>query len=90
MAPPALNKKADIGGDSPSNIISIFILCLCSSYPSHPTAFSKILDPAYQVDKGGRVRLAVELTDPKVELKWYRNGQEIRPSGKYVLLDQLY
>ncbi|XP_013929107.1 PREDICTED: myosin-binding protein C, slow-type-like, partial [Thamnophis sirtalis] len=47
-------------------------------------AFSKILDPAYQVDKGGKVRFAVELADPTVELKWYKNGQEIRPSGKYI------
>nr|XP_032637850.1 myosin-binding protein C, slow-type isoform X5 [Chelonoidis abingdonii] len=47
-------------------------------------AFSKILDPAYQVDKGGRVRFAVELADPTVELKWYKNGQEIRPSTKYI------
>ncbi|KAG8138261.1 hypothetical protein E2320_004188, partial [Naja naja] len=47
-------------------------------------AFSKILDPAYQVDKGGRVRFAVELADPTIELKWYKNGQEIRPSGKYI------
>uniref|UniRef100_A0A803T8J1 Myosin binding protein C1 n=1 Tax=Anolis carolinensis TaxID=28377 RepID=A0A803T8J1_ANOCA len=47
-------------------------------------AFAKILDPAYQVDKGGRVRFVVELADPTVELKWYKNGQEIRPSGKYI------
>ncbi|XP_026550823.1 myosin-binding protein C, slow-type isoform X7 [Notechis scutatus] len=47
-------------------------------------AFSKILDPAYQVDKGGKVRFAVELADPTIELKWYKNGQEIRPSGKYI------
>ncbi|XP_029455573.1 myosin-binding protein C, slow-type isoform X1 [Rhinatrema bivittatum] len=47
-------------------------------------AFAKKLDPAYQVDKGGRIRLAVELTDPTVELKWYKNGQEIRPSTKYI------
>lgn len=45
-------------------------------------AFAKILDPAYQVDKGGRVRFVVELADPKLEVKWYKNGQEIRPSTK--------
>uniref|UniRef100_A0A8C2UF70 Myosin-binding protein C, slow-type n=1 Tax=Coturnix japonica TaxID=93934 RepID=A0A8C2UF70_COTJA len=43
-------------------------------------AFAKGLDPAYQVDKGGKVRFMVELADPTVELKWYKNGQEIRPS----------
>ncbi|KAM4675228.1 myosin-binding protein C, slow-type isoform 10-T10 [Discoglossus pictus] len=47
-------------------------------------AFSKKLDPAYQIDKGGRVRFVVELADPTVELKWYKNGQEIRPSTKYI------
>nr|XP_033808221.1 myosin-binding protein C, slow-type isoform X2 [Geotrypetes seraphini] len=47
-------------------------------------AFAKKLDPAYQVDKGGKVRFSVELADPTVELKWYKNGQEIRPSGKYI------
>ncbi|XP_073401115.1 myosin-binding protein C, slow-type isoform X3 [Dendrobates tinctorius] len=47
-------------------------------------AFAKILDPAYQIDKGGRVRFVVELADPTVELKWYKNGQEIRPSAKYI------
>lgn len=46
------------------------------------TAFAKILDPAYQVDKGGRVRFVVELADPKLEVKWFKNGQEIRPSTK--------
>ncbi|XP_046715879.1 myosin-binding protein C, slow-type isoform X1 [Silurus meridionalis] len=43
-------------------------------------AFAKRLDPAYQVDKGGKVRLIVDLADPTVELKWYKNGQEIRPT----------
>ncbi|XP_077401629.1 myosin-binding protein C, slow-type isoform X3 [Vanacampus margaritifer] len=47
-------------------------------------AFAKKLDPAYQVDKGGKIRLVVDLTDPTVDLKWYKNGQEIRPSPKYI------
>ncbi|XP_064417398.1 myosin-binding protein C, slow-type isoform X28 [Latimeria chalumnae] len=47
-------------------------------------AFARKLDPAYQVDKGGRIRFVVELNDPTIELKWLRNGQEIRPSPKYI------
>ncbi|XP_047245089.1 myosin-binding protein C, slow-type isoform X3 [Girardinichthys multiradiatus] len=50
-------------------------------------AFAKRLDPAYQVDKGGKIRLIVDLADPTVDLKWYKNGQEIRPSPnqrKYI------
>ncbi|CDQ97624.1 unnamed protein product, partial [Oncorhynchus mykiss] len=49
-------------------------------------AFAKKLDPAYQADKGGKIRLMVDLADPTVELKWYKNGQEIRPTPKYVKL----
>lgn len=52
-----------------------FVTCFCK-------AFAKKLDPAYQVDKGGKIRLVVDLADPTVELKWYKNGQEIRPSPK--------
>ncbi|XP_067248055.1 myosin-binding protein C, slow-type isoform X6 [Chanodichthys erythropterus] len=50
-------------------------------------AFAKRLEPAYQVDKGGKIRLVVDLADPTVELKWYKNGQEIRPTPnnrKYI------
>ncbi|XP_041935474.1 myosin-binding protein C, slow-type isoform X5 [Alosa sapidissima] len=50
-------------------------------------AFAKKLDPAYQADKGGKIRLVVDLADPTVELKWYKNGQEIRPTPnnrKYI------
>uniref|UniRef100_A0A3Q3JD65 Myosin-binding protein C, slow-type n=1 Tax=Monopterus albus TaxID=43700 RepID=A0A3Q3JD65_MONAL len=43
-------------------------------------AFAKKLEPAYQVDKGGRIRLMVDLADPTAELKWYKNGIEIRPT----------
>ncbi|XP_067856094.1 myosin-binding protein C, slow-type [Heptranchias perlo] len=47
-------------------------------------AFAKVLDPAYQVDKGDKIRFVVDLADPTVDLKWYRNGQELRPSPKYI------
>ncbi|KAJ8379045.1 hypothetical protein AAFF_G00231360 [Aldrovandia affinis] len=47
-------------------------------------AFAKKLETAYQVDKGGKIRFAVDLADPTVELKWYKNGQEIRASPKYI------
>ncbi|XP_066525660.1 myosin-binding protein C, slow-type [Hoplias malabaricus] len=47
-------------------------------------AFAKKLDPTYQVDKGGKIRLVVDLADPTVDLKWYKNGQEIRPTPKYI------
>uniref|UniRef100_A0A673KKW7 Myosin-binding protein C, slow-type n=1 Tax=Sinocyclocheilus rhinocerous TaxID=307959 RepID=A0A673KKW7_9TELE len=47
-------------------------------------AFAKRLEPAYQVDKGGKIRLVVDLADPTVELKWYKNGQEIRSTPKYI------
>ncbi|XP_012588974.1 PREDICTED: myosin-binding protein C, fast-type [Condylura cristata] len=47
-------------------------------------AFTKKLDPAYQVDRGNKVKLVVEISDPDLPLKWYKNGQEIKPSSKYV------
>ncbi|XP_069760530.1 myosin-binding protein C, slow-type isoform X2 [Narcine bancroftii] len=47
-------------------------------------AFAKILDPGYQVEKGDKIRFVVDLADPTVDLKWYRNGQEIRPGPKYI------
>uniref|UniRef100_A0AAY4DCV8 Myosin binding protein C, slow type n=1 Tax=Denticeps clupeoides TaxID=299321 RepID=A0AAY4DCV8_9TELE len=47
-------------------------------------AFAKKLETAYQVDKGGKIRFIVDMADPTVELKWYKNGQEIRPTPKYI------
>ncbi|XP_013369784.1 PREDICTED: myosin-binding protein C, cardiac-type isoform X2 [Chinchilla lanigera] len=49
------------------------------------TAFQSKLEPAYQVSKGHKVRLSVELADPDAEVKWLKNGQEIQMSGsKYI------
>uniref|UniRef100_A0A2K5TTV5 Myosin-binding protein C, fast-type n=1 Tax=Macaca fascicularis TaxID=9541 RepID=A0A2K5TTV5_MACFA len=47
-------------------------------------AFTKKLDPAYQVDRGNKIKLMVEISDPDLPLKWFKNGQEIKPSSKYV------
>ncbi|XP_006763937.1 PREDICTED: myosin-binding protein C, fast-type [Myotis davidii] len=47
-------------------------------------AFTKKLDPAYQVDRGNKIKLVVEISDPDLPLKWYKNGQEIKPGSKYV------
>ncbi|XP_053059190.1 myosin-binding protein C, cardiac-type isoform X3 [Acinonyx jubatus] len=46
------------------------------------TAFQKKLEPAYQVSKGHKIRLTVELADPDAEVKWLKNGQEIQMSGR--------
>ncbi|XP_040899803.1 myosin-binding protein C, cardiac-type isoform X3 [Toxotes jaculatrix] len=48
-------------------------------------AFLKKLDPAYQVTKGHKIKLAVEVANPDVDVKWLKNGQEIHPTGsKYI------
>ncbi|XP_074387468.1 myosin-binding protein C, fast-type-like [Zonotrichia albicollis] len=53
--------------------------------PKKSEAFIRKLDPAYQVDKGNKIRLMVELSNPDLPLKWYKNGQLIKPSNKYVI-----
>ncbi|XP_035273686.1 myosin-binding protein C, cardiac-type isoform X2 [Anguilla anguilla] len=48
-------------------------------------AFLKKLEPAYQVEKGHKIKLAIEVANPDAEVKWLKNGQEIHPSGsKYI------
>lgn len=43
------------------------------------------MDPAYQVSKGHKIKLAVEVANADVEVKWLKNGQEIQPTGsKYI------
>ncbi|XP_048377395.1 myosin binding protein Ca [Stegostoma tigrinum] len=47
-------------------------------------AFAKRLESAYQVDKGGKVRMAVELAGHNLDVKWFKNGKEIRPSARFI------
>nr|XP_015194164.1 PREDICTED: myosin-binding protein C, cardiac-type isoform X2 [Lepisosteus oculatus] len=48
-------------------------------------AFLKKLDPAYQVEKGHKIKLVTEVANPDAEVKWLKNGQEIHPTGsKYI------
>ena len=49
----------------------------------HNTAFGKKMDPAYQVQKGHKVKLAVEVSDPDAEVKWTKNGTVIQPTGRF-------
>uniref|UniRef100_A0A8C6U3F9 Myosin-binding protein C, fast-type n=1 Tax=Neogobius melanostomus TaxID=47308 RepID=A0A8C6U3F9_9GOBI len=48
-------------------------------------AFLKKLDSCYSVDKGKKIVLTCEVVDPNVQVKWLKNGQEIKPSAKYVM-----
>ncbi|XP_038562391.1 myosin binding protein Ca isoform X2 [Micropterus salmoides] len=52
--------------------------------PKKSDAFLRKLDSAYSVDKGKKIQLTVEVTDPNAPIKWLKNGQEIKPSAKYV------
>ncbi|XP_053472658.1 myosin-binding protein C, cardiac-type [Ictalurus furcatus] len=48
-------------------------------------AFLKKLDPAYQVEKGHKIKLEIEVANPDAEVKWLKNGQEIQKTGsKYI------
>ncbi|XP_046696059.1 myosin-binding protein C, cardiac-type isoform X1 [Silurus meridionalis] len=47
--------------------------------------FLKKLDPAYQVEKGHKIKLQIEVANPDAEVKWLKNGQEIQKTGsKYI------
>lgn len=50
-----------------------------------PAAFLKRLESCYSVEKGKKIVLRCEVVDPNVQVKWLKNGQEIKPSAKYVL-----
>ncbi|XP_008327852.1 myosin binding protein Ca isoform X1 [Cynoglossus semilaevis] len=52
--------------------------------PEKSDAFIRKLEPAYTVDKGKRMQLSVEVADPNAQVRWFKNGQEIKPSAKYL------
>ncbi|CAB1457459.1 unnamed protein product, partial [Pleuronectes platessa] len=52
--------------------------------PKKSDAFIRKLEPAYSVNKGKRIQISVEVADPNASVKWLKNGQEIKPSAKYV------
>ncbi|XP_016104443.1 myosin binding protein Ca isoform X2 [Sinocyclocheilus grahami] len=52
--------------------------------PKKSDAFLKKLGPAYSVEKGKKILLNVELSDSNAQVRWLRNGQEIKPSAKYI------
>lgn len=47
-----------------------------------PLAFLRKLDDAYSVEKGKRIQMVVEVADPNAQVKWLKNGTEIKPSAK--------
>ncbi|XP_061906235.1 myosin binding protein Ca isoform X2 [Entelurus aequoreus] len=52
--------------------------------PKKSDAFLRKLEPAYSVNKGKKIQLSVEVADSNTPVKWLKNGQEIKPSAKYV------
>uniref|UniRef100_A0A4W5MQD3 Myosin-binding protein C, fast-type n=1 Tax=Hucho hucho TaxID=62062 RepID=A0A4W5MQD3_9TELE len=47
-------------------------------------AFLKKLDPAYQVEKGHKMKLCIDVANEDVDVKWLKNGQEIQSTGRYI------
>lgn len=50
-----------------------------------PAAFLKKLESCYSVEKGKRIVLRCEVVNPDIQVKWLKNGQEIKPSAKYMI-----
>uniref|UniRef100_A0A672MND3 Myosin binding protein C, cardiac n=1 Tax=Sinocyclocheilus grahami TaxID=75366 RepID=A0A672MND3_SINGR len=48
------------------------------------TAILRKLDPAYQVEKGHKIKLQIEVANPDAEVKWLKHGQEIHLTGRYI------
>ncbi len=57
-------------------------VCDCVFVWDVSAAFLRRLESAYSVHKGKKIVLSVEVADPNAEVKWLKNGQEIKPSAK--------
>lgn len=77
-----------------STVILVYRIDLCLFIPNRYKsliyfrdilAFNKKMDPAYQIEKGQKIKLAIEVTDPNADVKWKKNGQLIQPSGRSAL-----
>ncbi|XP_041830313.1 myosin binding protein Cb isoform X1 [Melanotaenia boesemani] len=53
--------------------------------PKHSEAFLKRLESCYSVEKGKKIVMSCEVLDPNAQVKWLKNGQEIKPSAKCVM-----
>uniref|UniRef100_A0A3Q3VLS7 Myosin-binding protein C, fast-type n=1 Tax=Mola mola TaxID=94237 RepID=A0A3Q3VLS7_MOLML len=53
--------------------------------PKHSEAFLTRLESCYSVEKGKRIVLRCEVVNPNTQVRWLKNGQEIKPSAKYVI-----
>ncbi|XP_063076882.1 myosin-binding protein C, fast-type-like [Engraulis encrasicolus] len=53
--------------------------------PKQTDAFIKRLEDYYMIEKGKKIVLSCEVVDPNAEVKWLKNGQEIKPSLKYLM-----
>lgn len=59
------------------------MLILSPFLPATP-AFLSRMESCYSVEKGKKIVLKCEVVDPNVQVKWLKNGQEIKPSAKYM------
>uniref|UniRef100_A0A8C4ZZV4 Myosin binding protein C, fast type b n=1 Tax=Gadus morhua TaxID=8049 RepID=A0A8C4ZZV4_GADMO len=53
--------------------------------PKPSEAFLKRMESCYSVEKGKKIVLTCEVFDPNVQVKWLKNGQEIKGSAKYIM-----
>ncbi|KAJ4946936.1 hypothetical protein JOQ06_008979 [Pogonophryne albipinna] len=82
-----LKKRAvQVNAEPDSDVWNILCSAPSSEYEkiAFENAFTKKLDPAYQVKKGHKIKLAIEVANQDVEVKWLKNGVDLHPTGRYI------